>query len=95
MIVKRSLFSALIVNIYVWICYWLLKVNTMIKCHLSRFLGEKRLKVMDVSRDTGLNKGTLYRLYNETAERIDLDTIDKLCIYLDCEVGELLEYQKP
>ena len=67
----------------------------MIKCHLSRFLGEKRLKVMDVSRDTGLNKGTLYRLYNETAERIDLDTIDKLCIYLDCEVGELLEYQKP
>ena len=33
-------------------------------------------------------------LYKETAERIDLDTIDALCEFLDCEVGELFVREK-
>lgn len=63
----------------------------MIKCNLSRILGEKKLKISDVSRDTRINRGTLTRLYQETAERIDLDVMDQLCVYLNCEVGELFE----
>ena len=63
----------------------------MIKCNLSRILGEKKLKISDVSRDTGINRGTLTRLYQETAERIDLEVMDQLCIYLNCEVGDLFE----
>jgi len=63
----------------------------MIKCNLSRILGEKKLKISDVSRDTGINRGTLTRLYQETAERIDIDVMDQLCAYLDCEVGQLFE----
>lgn len=63
----------------------------MIKCNLSRMLGEKKLKISDVSRDTGLNRGTLTRLYQETAERVDLDVLEQLCRYLGCEVGDLLE----
>jgi len=61
----------------------------MIKCNLSRIMGEKKLKISDVSRDTGINRGTLTRLYQETAERIDLEVMDQLCDYLDCDVGEL------
>ena len=64
----------------------------MIKCHLSRLLGERRLKISDVARDTGINRGTLTRLYHETAERVDLDALDKLCVYLNCTLQELLEY---
>ena len=63
----------------------------MIKCNLSRILGEKKLKISDVARDTGINRGTLTRLYQETAERVDLDVMDHLCSYLDCEVGELFQ----
>lgn len=63
----------------------------MIKCNLSRIMGEKKLKISDVSRDTGINRGTLTRLYQETAERIDLDVMDQLCIYLECEVGDLFQ----
>lgn len=66
----------------------------MIKCNLSRIMGEKKLKISDVSRDTGINRGTLTRLYQESAERIDLDVLDQLCIYLNCEVGDLLEIRK-
>ena len=64
---------------------------SVIKCHLSRILGEKRLKVTDVARDTGINRGTITRLYHEKAERVDLASIEKLCRYLDCGVGELFE----
>jgi putative transcriptional regulator len=64
----------------------------MIKCHLSRLLGERRLKISDVARDTGINRGTLTRLYHETAERVDIDALDKLCVYLNCTLQELLEY---
>ena len=63
----------------------------MIKCHLSRLLGERKLKISDVARDTGINRETLTRLYQETAVRIELDVLEKLCLYLDCELHELLE----
>ena len=64
----------------------------MIRCHLGRLLGERKLKISDVARDTGINRGTLTRLYQETAERVDLDAIDQLCLYLQVSVADILEY---
>lgn len=66
----------------------------MIKCNLSRIMGEKKLKISDISRETGINRGTITRLYQETAERIELDVLDKLCNYLNCDVSDLFECQK-
>lgn len=63
----------------------------MIKCHLSRILGERKLKVAEVARDTGINRNTLHRLYNETTTRIELDVIEVLCQYLDVAIGDLFE----
>ncbi len=63
----------------------------MIRCHFSALLGAKKLKVSEVARDTGINKNTLHRLYNESATRIDLDVLDKLCEYLDVDIAALLE----
>jgi len=54
-------------------------------------MGERKMKIMDVARETGLNRNTVTLLYKETAQRIDLETIEKLCDLFDCEVGELLE----
>lgn len=64
----------------------------MIKCHLSRIMGERKLKISDLARDTGINRGTLTRLYHETAERIDLDVLDALCRYFQCKVEDLLDF---
>lgn len=65
----------------------------MVKCHLSTLMGERKLKISDVARDTEINRGTITRLYHETAVRIELDVLEKLCVYLRCEVGDLLELQ--
>ena len=65
----------------------------MLKCHLSKIMGEKRLKISDVAKETGINRGTVTRLYNETATRVDLEVIDNLCAYLQIGVGELFEHK--
>ncbi len=64
----------------------------MVRCHLSRLMGERKMKIIDVARETGLNRNTITLLYKEDAKRIDLDAIDKLCNLFGCEVGDLLEY---
>lgn len=65
----------------------------MIKCHLSRIMGEKKLKIADVARDTGINRGTITRLYQETAVRVEFDVLEQLCRYLECDISDLLELQ--
>ncbi len=64
----------------------------MIKCHLSKIMGEKRLKIADVARETGLNRGTITRMYNETATRIELDAFETLCRYLNVKIEDLYEF---
>lgn len=66
----------------------------MIKCHLSRLMGERKLKISDVARDTGINRGTITRLYQETAVRVEFDVLESLCKYLQCDLGDLLELEE-
>lgn len=66
----------------------------MIRCHLSKLMGEKKLKIVDVARETGLHRNMVTLLYRETAVRIELDAIDKLCEFFDCEVSDILERVK-
>ncbi len=63
----------------------------MIKCHLSKLMGERKLKISDVARDTGLHRNTITLLYQETATRVDLEAIDELCRYFKVPVGQLFE----
>ncbi len=63
----------------------------MIKCNLARMMGERKLKISDVIRETGLSRNTVTLLYKETAQKVDLEAIDKLCELFNCQVGELLE----
>lgn len=67
----------------------------MIKCHLSRLMGERKLKIADVARETGLHRNTVTLLYDETAARVDLEAIDRLCRLFGIGVGELFEFQAP
>lgn len=66
----------------------------MIRCHLSRLMGERKMKIADVARETGLNRNTVTLLYKETATRVELDTVERLCDLFECEVGELFEWSR-
>lgn len=64
----------------------------MIKVHLARMMGERKLNITDVARATNLNRNTVALLYRETAKRVDFETLEALCKFFECEVGDLVEY---
>ncbi len=55
-------------------------------------MGERKLKIADVARETGLHRNTITLLYDETAVRVDLEAVEKLCVLFDVPVGALLEH---
>jgi putative transcriptional regulator len=55
-------------------------------------MGEHKMKVIDVARETELHRNTISLLYKETATRVDMDTINKLCKLFKCGVGDLFEF---
>ncbi|MCI4185048.1 helix-turn-helix transcriptional regulator [Dickeya dianthicola] len=67
----------------------------MIRCHLARMMGEHKMRIADVARETGLSRATVTLLYKETAQKVDLASIEKLCLLFECQVGELLELTPP
>ena len=57
-------------------------------------MGEKKVKIADVSRAIGVHRNTIGLLYYEKAKRIDLEVLERLCKYFNCTVGDLLEYRE-
>lgn len=64
----------------------------MIKIYLSRILGEKRWTQTYLSRISGVRRATINELYNEIADKISFEQLDRICESLDCDLAELLEY---
>lgn len=54
-------------------------------------MGERRLKVADVCRDTGLKRTTVGRLYHEDVVKLDMETLEILCNYLEVDISDMLE----
>lgn len=67
----------------------------MIESKLPLLMARKRQKIVDLARDTGINRGTITRLYHGTAKQIDLDVLDVLCRYFGCRVEDILEFKDP
>lgn len=63
----------------------------MIRCNLARLMGEHKMRISDVARQTGLSRATVTLLYKETAQKVDLEAVEKLCLLFKCDVGDLLE----
>ena len=64
----------------------------MVKFHLSKLLGEKRMTQKELSQKTGIRNSTINEYYNEIAISIKFEHIDKICEVLDCTTEELFEY---
>lgn len=64
----------------------------MIKIHLSKILGEKRMTQSELSRRTGIRMGTINAYYHEYIKRINVEDLDKICDVLECRIEELIEH---
>ena len=51
----------------------------MIRLKLSALMGERKLRISDVMRDTGISRNALTRIYREEVDRLDLEILEMLC----------------
>ena len=64
----------------------------MIKIHLSKLLGERRMTQKRLSELTGIRRNTINDWYNEITVSLKVEHIDRICEVLGCSVEELVEY---
>lgn len=63
----------------------------MVRIHLSKLLGEKRMSQRKLSELTGIRPNTINEWYNEIAVSLRVEHIDRICEVLGCRVEELIE----
>lgn len=65
----------------------------MIKSNLAQLMLDKKIRsIAELSRETGLNRRTLTNLYDDKNTGIDYATLEIICRFFNCAVGDLLEY---
>lgn len=63
-----------------------------VKCRLGEIMRERGLANKDVIEMTGVSRNTITSLAADATNRIDYETLAKLCKGLDVTPGELLVY---
>lgn len=66
----------------------------MIRIKLSEVLGRKKMTRKRLAEMTNVRPNTIGDLYNERVHKIDINILDKVCEALECDVSDILEYQK-
>lgn len=62
----------------------------MIISNLSSIMGQKKLKIADIMKKTGITRPTLTKLYYNDCSGITFDTLNSLCSVLNITPSELL-----
>jgi putative transcriptional regulator len=61
--------------------------------NIDVMLARRKMSVTELSEKVGITMANLSILKNGKAKAIRLSTLDAICKTLDCQPGELLEYQ--
>jgi len=64
----------------------------MIEIKLSRILGEKRWSQSELAQRADVRPNTVSDLYNDFADRVSLDQLDRICDVLECNLSDILVY---
>ncbi len=64
------------------------------KIILSQLLDEKGISQNKMAKDTGISTTTLRNLNHNRTTRISFDILEKICLYLDCGVEDILSVEK-
>lgn len=64
----------------------------MIENRFAKLLGEKRLDRRDVVKMTGLDNHIILKIYKNQYPRIDLETLNKICMALECDTNDIFKF---
>lgn len=65
-------------------------------CKLAVLMAEKdpQLSQRQLSRETGLSTTTVNKLFTNRFDRVDCETVETLCSYFNCGIGQLFEMRE-
>ena len=62
--------------------------------NLDVMLARRKMSAGELAERVGITPANLSILKNQKAKAVRFSTLEELCRVLDCQPGELLEYQK-
>lgn len=60
---------------------------------LDRVMADRKVSLKDLAREVGISNVNLSKLKNGKVTAIRLSTLEHICRALDCQPGDLIEYQ--
>ena len=62
---------------------------------LDVMLARRKMKLQDLAEHVGITVQNLSILKNGKAKAVRLETLDAICLALDCQPGDLLRFKQP
>ena len=66
----------------------------MIIINVDVMLAKREMSVTELSERVGITMANISILKNGKAKAIKIDTLNKICAALDCQPGDILEFQR-
>lgn len=67
-------------------------MQKMIKSRLKVLLAERDISQTQLAKEVGIVQPTINEIANNKAKHIPIATMDKLCSYFNCTVGDIWQY---
>ena len=64
----------------------------MIRINLDVMMAKRKMSLNELADKVGVTKSNLSILKTEKAKAIRFSTLDAICVALDCQPGDILEY---
>ncbi len=61
---------------------------------LDRMMVEKKISLNELAERVGISNVNMSKIKNNKVTAVRFSTLAAICEVLDCEVGDILEYQK-
>lgn len=62
--------------------------------NLDVMLAKRKMSVTELSEKLGITMANVSILKNGKAKAVKFSTLEKICEFLDCQPGDILEYRK-
>lgn len=63
--------------------------------HIDVMLAKRKMSVTELADQVGITLANMSILKNGKAKAVKMSTLIKLCEVLECQPGDLLEYEEP
>ncbi len=66
--------------------------NLKARIRLKELLLKNNVSINKLSKETGISRSTLKRWYDKPIGKVEIDKLNKVCNYFDCNIKDFIEF---